>query len=463
MRHHFRIMRAAALLVISAFILSCTSPKPPEGKVLIEFWDFPRLPEIKEWQEKLVADYNRDHPDVFVKLTRLSWAKGSERLDIAAFSGRPPDVAGGVFKVKYVESGLLAPLDKYLDEETEPSSDESFRFDIYPGDLRNVQWRGKAYAFPWYREGFVLILNRDLFEERGVPLPKGGAWSWEEFLASMHKLTFDRDGDGKIDVYGIGFNTGKEKWEAYPFLFGEGMQILSEDGRRCIIDSPETRRGIARLLQMEYDEKVSLPGAGGIQDDTTWTMFTGPQRQLAVTSQGLWAVQSVKDQNKKREESIAEGKDQGALPPPLRVSIALFPRMPGQPQRMASYGVGSLMVFNRPSDPKRTEAAARFARHLTLEAGQAINKEAGLFPVRKAYGNLYDGDPDFAVIAPYTIESITPPIHPAWQQLDQVIGEQLQLILLKETSLDSGVEKMQKRCQIVLDDYWASADAENHH
>ncbi|HNM45616.1 MAG TPA: hypothetical protein PKH51_01215 [Candidatus Sumerlaeota bacterium] len=59
------------------------------------------------------------------------------------------------------------------------------------------------------------------------------------------------------------------------------------------------------------------------------------------------------------------------------------------------------------------------------------------------------------------IDSITPPIHPAWSQLDQVIGEQLQLILLGKTDVDTGVKRMQRRCQIVLDDYWASADAEH--
>ncbi|MCC7391374.1 sugar ABC transporter substrate-binding protein [Candidatus Sumerlaeota bacterium] len=456
-----RVMRALLLIIFGAIILSCTAPKPPAGKTLIEFWDFPRLPAIKKWQEELIAQYNIDHPDVFVRLTRLSWAKGSERLDIAAFSGRPPDVAGGVFKVKYVESGLLAPLDSYLDEPVSKDAKGTFRDDIYPGDLRNVQWRGKTYAFPWYREGFVLLLNRDLFEERKVPLPKDGKWTWDEFIDVMHKMTFDRDGDGKIDVYGVGFNTGKEKWEAYPFLFAEGMKILSDDGRKCIIDSPETRRGIERLLQMEYREKISLPGAGGIQDDTTWTMFTGPGRQLAATSQGLWAMQSVKDQNRQRKEKIASGELSDDAPPPLRVAVALFPQMPGQPQRMASYGVGSLMVFKRPTDPKRTEAAARFARYMTLEMGQAINKEAGLFPVRKAYSDLYKDDPDYSIIAPYTLDSITPPIHPAWSQLDQVIGEQLQLILLGKTDVDTGVKRMQRRCQIVLDDYWASADAEH--
>jgi hypothetical protein len=43
-----------------------------------------------------------------------------------------------------------------------------------------------------------------------------------KFVAAMQKLTYDRDADGTIDVYGIGSN-GYEKW-GYPFLIGEGRK-----------------------------------------------------------------------------------------------------------------------------------------------------------------------------------------------------------------------------------------------
>lgn len=451
-----RVLAFVASLLVA---LSCTGPKPPEGRILIEFWDFPRLPGVKKWQEDLIEEYNRTHPEVYIHLTRLSWAKGGERLDIAAFAGRPPDIAGGVFQVKYVEAGILAPLDDYLDEPVAQGGTATYREDIYPKDLRSVQWQGKTWAFPWYREGFVILLNLEILAERGVKPPANGQWTWEEFLAAMHRLTYDRDGDGRTDVYGIGFNTGREKWEAYPFLFAEGMEILSDDGRKCLLDSEATRRGLRRLLELEYQEKVSLPGAGGIQDDTTWTAFSGRERRLATTCQGLWAVNAVVTQNQRLEEMRESSTDIANLPAPLRVGIAMFPQMPGQPQRMASYGVGSLMIFNRPHDPRRTNEAARFARYMTLEVGQQINSESGLLPIRRSAGNLYEGDSGYDAIMPFAAESITPPPHPAWRQLDQVIGDNIQLVLLKRVDVDTAVTKMAERCQLILDDYWKSADA----
>jgi len=457
-----RVLTGLAVALFMVILPSCTAPGAPEGKILIEFWDFPRLPAVQDWLAAAIQEFERLHPEVHVEYTRLSWSKGTERMDIAAFAGRPPDVAGSVLNLKYVQAGLLLPLDTYLDEPIpEMEKGLTWRGDIHPAILRDVQWEGRTWSFPWYKEGFVILLNRDILEERGVQPPAQGLWTWDEFIEKIRQLTFDRDGDGKTDVYGIGYNTGKQKWEAYSFLFGEGMQILSEDQRTSLIDSPATRRGIHRLLDMEYTEKVALPGAGGIMDDTTWTAFSGPERRLAATCQGLWAIKSVAVQNGRNEQFRQEHPDEKDLPPPLRFEVALFPRMPGQPQRMASYGIGSLMVFNRPHDPKRTELAARFARFLTLEAGQRINREAGQFPSRISTGNLFGDDPHYSWIWTHIADAISPPVHPAWYQLDQVIGEQLQLALMKETTVDEAVTRMGDRTQLILDDFWASADAAN--
>lgn len=457
-------LRAFAL-ALAVLPLSCTAPEAPDGKVLVEFWDYPRLPAVSQHIADGIAEFERLNPDVHVEFTKLSWAKGGERLDIAAFAGRPPDIAGSTLTLKYVEAGLLEPMDKYLDESVPDMPGTTWREDIHPQILRAVQWQGQTWSMPWYKEGFVVLLNRDILDERGVAPPPNGRWTWDEFLVAMRQLTFDRDGDGRTDVYGIGFNTGKEKWEAYSFLLGEGMQIVSEDGRTMLIDSDATRRGIQRLLTLEYDEMVSLPGAGGIQDDTTWTAFGGTQRRLAATCQGLWSINAVAIQNERLEKQRAASDNPDDLPPPLRFEVALFPQMPGQPQIMASYGVGSYMVFKRPagSDPeeaaRRTDAAARLVRFLTLERGQQVNRAAGLLPCRKSAIGVLADDPRFANILDMMPASIGPPTHPAWPLLDQAIGEQLQLALLRRVDVDTAVRAMQERGQVVLDEFWKDRDA----
>ncbi len=455
------------LLAGSAAVLSaCLGPRAPEGKILVEFWDFPRLPAVNEWLQEQIAEFERQNPDVHVSYTRLSWGRGGERLDIAAFANRPPDLAGATLQLKYVEAGLLEPLDSYLDEEIPGGGGLTWREDVHPEILRDVQWEGETWAFPWYKEGFVILLNLDILEERGVSPPEDGTWDWDTFIDKMQRLTFDRTGDGQTDVYGIGFNTGREKWETYPFLFGEGMELLSEDGRTSLIDSEATRRGIQRLLDMEYKYRVSLPGAGGISDDTTWVAFSGRDRRLAATCQGLWAINAAAVHNERLREAEAEARRAGRpltdLPDPLRIKVALFPRMPDREQVMASYGVGSYMVFRRPLAPERTEAAARLARFLTLETGQEINREAGLLPSRISKLHVLEDDSMFEDILDYLPAAIGPPAHPVWRPLDHVIGQQLQLALLRRLDVDEAVSNMGRRTQMILDDYWRSRDVAEH-
>ncbi len=453
----------AVALSAGALLSACLGPRAPEGKILVEFWDFPRLPAVSEWLEEKIAEFEEQNPDVHVSFTRLSWGRGVERLDIAAFANRPPDLAGATLQLKYVEAGLLEPLDRYLDEEMPGGGGMTWREDIHPEVLDAVQWEDETWAFPWYKEGFIILLNLDILEERGVSPPEDGTWDWDTFIDKMQRLTFDRTGDGQTDVYGIGFNTGREKWEAYPFLFGEGMELISEDGRTSLVNSEATRRGIQRLLDMEFEYQVSLPGAGGITDDTTWTAFTGRDRRLAATCQGLWAINAVVVQNQRlreaEEEARRTGRPLGDLPEPVRVAVAHYPRMPGQEQIMGSYGIGSYMVFRRPHAPERTEAAARLARFLTLEAGQEINREAGLLPSRISKLHVLEDHPMFENILDYLPGAISPPAHPVWRQMDHVIGQQLQLALLRRVGVDEAVTNMGERTQMILDDYWHSRDA----
>lgn len=472
MQKFFLILLGSLCLVL----FSCAPPSGEEGKTLIIFWDFPRLPAVKAWLEDSIERYEELNPDVDIRYTVLSWSKGGERLAISAFAYRPPDVSGAVLDPKYVQAGLLAPVDKYLDEPI-PGDPEgkTFREDIYPSILKACQWQGTTYSFPWYKEGMVMLCNKDIFEERNVEMPENGRWGWSEFIDKMKQLTFDRDGDGITDVYGVGYNTGYEKWEAYPFLLGEGMKILSEDGRRMVIDSDATRTGLWRLLQMEFEYNVALPGAGGIGDAATWSAFSTRQRTLAVTCQGLWAINAVEVQNQRRLDAMEKHSDD-AVPPPLRIEVVQYPIMPGHEQVMGSYGVGSYMVFDRPEDPERTEKAARFARWLTLEAGQEINREAGVLPGRISYSDIFEDDPLYKNIVDTIPDAVSPPVHPAWHNLDIVISEQLQLVLLRQVpdekggiintektgplnesdrrAVDVAVKRMQEQGQIILDDYW---------
>lgn len=462
-------------------------PRATSGRIPVEFWDYPRGRVVGPWMDAAIAEFERRHPQVDVVFTRLSWSKGGQRLDIAAFSGRPPDVAGGVLQLRYAEQGLLEPLETHLPPEE--------LGDFYPLARAACTWDGHLWALPWYKEAFVVMLNLDLLEERGVAPPTGGRWTWEEFVDAMRRLTFDRDGDGDIDVHGISLATGREKWECYPFLFGEGMEIMSADGRRILIDSEATVRGILRLMELDRDARVVMPLFGGYTDEVSWPAFSGPERRVAATSQGLWSVVALDWQNWDRRERLRDRPGEAeSLGPELRYTFVHFPVMPGREQVMASYGTGSFMVFRRPLEPERTAWALALARFLVsstdgpradaalarvyteatgypVQEGDVITGQEALrglseFPSRRSAGRLYGGHPQWEAIWDDIPHAIAPPVHPAWLRVDHVLSTGLQRILLtsdaqiaamsltREEFVRRSVHQMAETAQSVLDDFW---------
>ena len=69
--------------------------------IQIEIWDFPRWLEPGEkvdrfkWISRKILEFEQKNPDIKVKLTKLTWKRGGEKLKISALGGSHPDVATG--------------------------------------------------------------------------------------------------------------------------------------------------------------------------------------------------------------------------------------------------------------------------------------------------------------------------------------------------------------------------------
>jgi len=96
---------------------------------------------------------------------------------------------------------------------------------------------GKLWGVPHALNAIAVIYNKDIFDERGVTYPTE-EWTYEDMLNMAEKLTFDRDGDGKTDVYGIKY-LGNITQGWWPFMLAHGVSPLSEDMRRSNLDDPK--------------------------------------------------------------------------------------------------------------------------------------------------------------------------------------------------------------------------------
>lgn len=447
-----------ALLILSLLITLLAVGCKKAGKkdkIILEVWDFPRPKDTTAlWQQEVFKNFEKKHPNVKVEYSMLSWARGGQKLDVSVASGTYPDICGSAMKPSYVLQDVLEPLDEYITPEE--------KADLNPQALKACQFENKTYAFPWYSTIYLTILNMDVFKERGVAPPKDGIWTWDEFVEKMKKLTFDRDGNGTIDCYGIGFGIQPGTGEAWGVLYSDGGRFYNDDLTRCVVDSPEFTSGVQKLYDLEFKHKVALPNAGGLNPSgDVWNSFLSKERPLAATFQGEWAVISLK----KRNEKI-RNKDPEAVKgdwKPLNFMAAMTPIGKTGEIVTASPGVGNFVIF-RQSDPVKRKLCIELAKELAWsDQAQRMNYNSGTIPVRRSIGNIYGDDVDFKTISRAFENVIMPPFHPEGGKMDELVQRQIQEAMVNQKTIPVAMKQAVKSVDDVLSQYHLEREAQTRY
>jgi multiple sugar transport system substrate-binding protein len=95
-----------------------------------------------------------------------------------------------------------------------------------------------------------------MFDEVGVSYPpsSGTPWTWDEFVEAAMALT-KPDGE----QWGV-WMAGDFAWDQYRnsnFIYSAGGRNFDDDGRECIINSPESEAGIQFLVDLIHTHRVS--------------------------------------------------------------------------------------------------------------------------------------------------------------------------------------------------------------
>ena len=446
-----RYIKLLIVLILSMAILlplSACRKKQDDGKISIEVWDFPRPKDTTAlWQQEVFRRFEKKHPNVKVTYTMLSWGRGNQKLDVSVASGTYPDICGSAMKPAYVLQDVLVPLDKYITPEE--------RADVNAQALKVCSFEDKVYAFPWYATVYLTILDLDVFKERGVEPPVNGMWTWDEFVSKMKKLTFDRDGDGIIDCYGIGFGIQPGTGEAWSALYSDGGQFYDPNLTVSLVTTPEFMSGVRRLYDLEHTFKVALPNAGGLNPSgDVWNTFLSKDKKLAANFQGEWAVISLKKRNEKIFNKDPEAVKGEWKPVNYRAAMPPIGKT-GKPE-IASPGVGNFVIFKpKPNDPpEKLALCVELAKELAWsDEAQKMNYNSGVIPVRKSIGNIYGNDQDFALIQKAFESVIMPPFHPEGTKMDEIVQRNMQEAMINRKSIEQAMTEAAKGVGDILAQY----------
>ncbi|MBN1863575.1 MAG: extracellular solute-binding protein, partial [Victivallales bacterium] len=246
---------------------------------------------------------------------------------------------------------------------------------FWPGQLPGLIAKGEILAAPTNASGAIIVYNKDIFDRCGVSYPEGD-WTTDEFLDTCRKLSRKVPGSNVYESFAL-----MPIWVPDSWLYLAGGRFYSEDGKECVLDSPEAHKAFEFLGKLWSEDAAGVRLAptqsdsmsGASTGGSSWENFS--RGKIAMVNAGRWVC---------------------SLTGPLfNGGHAPMPHFPGvtEEQRKVYFG-GRTTAITR--DSRHPEEAFRFLLYLIgREYGHVlVNSGDGVSGVR------YYADEDWALFDP---------------------------------------------------------------
>lgn len=210
----------ARLILATLWLLcACKRDAPERQRLRVQLFGDPA--ELVAYRE-LVTAFEARHPGISVELSPVGRQREYMQKLATAFSGGvPPDV----FLVNYrrfgqlAAKGVLEPLGPLLGRGVDLELSE-----LYPQPVEAFRVGGTPLCLPQNVSSLVVYVNRALFRQKGVPLPKEG-WTWEELRGAARSLTDRSAAHPAQHVHGLGLEPSLARLA--PFLWQAGAEVVN--------------------------------------------------------------------------------------------------------------------------------------------------------------------------------------------------------------------------------------------
>lgn len=351
-----------------------------QAKVTLKFWNF----WSDKWIGPMIEDFMKENPDIEVQIERLTWSDGFNKIVTAFAAGDTPDVLelGSTWVSQFAADGALKEVDV---------SDMVDQYNMWDP----VIYKGKYYGYPWVLSTRILFYNKDLFKKAGLD-PELPPRTWEELYDAAKKISSLGD-----DVYGFGIKVGGyTTWQTFlPFAWSNGGSVLSDDWKEAAVNSAEF------INALKY-----------VQSLTHYSMIDSNLNVRQAFMQGKVGI--ILD-------DIGKIKTFSKDAPELNFGYSLFIRPNKLWSKPIQFGGAEVIVI--PANTKYPEAAEKLAKYIvSKKASMAISSRIPtLVPADKSVKNdsFYKEQPGFDVIIKQLQFSKTPPAHPKWVDIQEILTQ----------------------------------------
>jgi len=326
--------------------------------ITLTYWPAANPPETR-LAIRLAAEWNRDHPDVQVRVQPLPAGRSTEEVLLAAIVARAtPDISSNVSSAllsRLVRAGGVVRLDNLAPTAARLSERTTAAM---LGSLRLPD--GGIYAMPWKTNPEMLMYNVDLLAAAGIDPPR----TQSELLEAFRRLARDTDGDGRLDRWAL-WAPLKVTWherfhDFYPlYLASSGGRTLVSNGE-VLFDNDAAVSAI-EVLRRGFAEGL-LPRANFALGRDPFMDGT-----VAMKIIGCWFLAEL----------------ERLKMPGLRYRVTPIPAADGSPPG-SSYAFADMRSIAIFSTTKHVDASARFVAYLTSPAAdRLLIEEASQLPYRR--------------------------------------------------------------------------------
>lgn len=243
-------------------------------------------PEEDRLLNEVLAGFMQQYPSIQVKFEPVPDYATKLQTDLAAGTAADAFYVDSLLAPDLMKRGLLQELDKDIQRDNVDTAD------FYPNLLKAFQWQGKTYGLPKDWSSLALEWNDTMAGATAATMPPS---SWDALQAAAQKLT-----DKSKGVFGAVITPELPRFGA--FVFQAGGKLLSEDGTKIALNSPEGQQALEFYYGLYKDGVASTPSDTGTQ----WPGDAFIKQKAAMVFEGNWVFPAIKKDAPDLKFSIAE-------------------------------------------------------------------------------------------------------------------------------------------------------------